>query len=109
MAPLRNRPLIRRAQADADVLDAIDYYLRVSTSAAEGFIDSLEAAYLHIRRHPGSGSPRYAHELNIPGLRFWPCGRYPYLVFYMEKPDRIDVWRVLHGERDIPRWLREEP
>jgi toxin ParE1/3/4 len=109
VAPARNKPLVRRAQADADVLDAIDYYLTVSAAAATGFIDSLEAAYLHIRRHPGTGSPRYAHALNIPGLRFWPCGRYPYLVFYLEQTECIEVWRVLHGERDIPRWLREEP
>ena len=78
----------------------------MSNPAAEGFIDSLEAAYQHIRRHPGTGSPRYAHELNIPGPRFWPCSRYPYWVFYMEQPQHIEVWRVLHGERDIPRWLR---
>jgi toxin ParE1/3/4 len=33
--------------------------------------------------------------------------RYPYLVFYLERPDRIDVWRVLHGERDTPAWMHE--
>jgi toxin ParE1/3/4 len=31
--------------------------------------------------------------------------RYPYLVFYVERDDHIDVWRVLHGQRDIPAWL----
>lgn len=91
------------------MLEAIDYYMTVSSAAAEGFIHSLETAYSHIRRHPGTGSPRYAHELNIPGVRFWPCSRYPYLVFYLEHTERIEVWRVLHGERDIPRWLREGP
>jgi toxin ParE1/3/4 len=24
----------------------------------------------------------------------------------VEHSDRIDVWRVLHGERDIPAWMR---
>ena len=55
----------------------------------------------------GTGSNRYAHELNLPGLKFWPLTRYPYLVFYVERPDRIDVWRVLHGQRDIPAWMQE--
>ncbi|ENO88947.1 plasmid stabilization system [Thauera aminoaromatica S2] len=32
--------------------------------------------------------------------------RYPYLVFYVERADHIDVWRVLHGERDIPAWMQ---
>lgn len=46
-------PLVRRARADADVTDAIDYYLAESPAAALGFMDALEAAYEHIRRAPG--------------------------------------------------------
>ncbi len=49
-----------------------------------------------------------ALELDLPELRSWPLKRYPFLVFYVEQPDHIDVWRVLHGQRDIPSWLREE-
>ena len=102
-----SQPLVRRARADADVLEAIDHYLVESSAAALGFVDALEAAYAHIRRAPATGSPRYAHELNLPGLRFWSLKRYPYLVFYVERADRIEVWRVLHGQRDLPRWLQE--
>lgn len=51
--------------------------------------------------------PRYAHELALPGLLYWPLRRYPYLVFYVERDDHVDVWRVLHGVRDIPEWLIE--
>lgn len=101
------KPLIRRARADADVAEAIDYYLAESTTVALHFIDALEAAYEHIRRAPATGSPHYAHELNLPGLRFWRCKRYPYLVFYVERADRIEVWRVLHDKRDIPHWLHD--
>ena len=50
---------------------------------------------------------QYAHELNLPGLRFWPLKRFPYLVFYVEHASHIDVWRVLHGKRDIPVWLQD--
>ena len=70
-------------------------------------IDALEQAYLHNGRHPGIGSPRYGHELNLPGLRSWALKRYPHLVFYVERSDHIDVWRVLHGRRDIPALMRE--
>jgi toxin ParE1/3/4 len=31
---------------------------------------------------------------------------YPYLVFYVESDDHIDVWRVLHASRDIPTWMQ---
>ena len=78
-----------------------------STTVALRFIDALEAAYEHIRRAPATGSPYYAHELNLPGLRVWRCKRYPYLVFYVEHADRIEVWRVLHARRDIPQWLQD--
>ncbi len=101
------KPLIRRAQSDADVADAIDYYLAESPAAALGFVDALETAYQGIQRWPAAGSGRYAFELNLPGLRFRPCKRYPYLIFYVEKTDCIEVWRVLHARRDIPRWLQE--
>lgn len=102
------KPVIPRAQAHRDVDDAIAYYLSEDAEqAALGWIDALEQAYAHIGRHPATGSPRYAHALGIPGLRSWPLGRYPHVVFYVERADHIDVWRVLHGRRDIPAWMQE--
>ena len=78
-------------------------YLNEKTElAALAFVDVLERAFLHIGRHPATGSMRYGYELDLPGLRCWPVKRYPYLVFYVERADHIDVWRVLHGKRDIP-------
>lgn len=103
-----SKAVVPRDRAKRDVEDAIDYYLGENApEAALGFIDALEQAYKHIGRYPGTGSSRYAHELNLPGLRFWPLRRYPYLLFYVERSDHVDVWRVLHGQRDIPAWMSE--
>ena len=100
---MKTKPLIPREQANRDIDEALAYYLNEGTEAAAlGFIDFLEQAYLHIARHPATGSLHYAHELNLPSLRFWPLKRYPYLVFFVEHPTHIDIWRVLHGKRDIP-------
>lgn len=105
---MRAKPVVPRELARRDVEDAVAHYLAEDAeSAALGFIDALERAYSHIGRHPATGSPRHAHELNLAGLRSWPLTRYPYLVFYVEHPDHIDVWRVLQGQRDIPAWMRE--
>ena len=88
--------------------EALGHYLREGeVQAALGFIDELERAYGHIAQFPASGSLRYGWELEMPGLRSWPLNRYPYLVFYRERGDHIDVWRVLHGRRDIAAWMRE--
>ncbi|WP_298720091.1 type II toxin-antitoxin system RelE/ParE family toxin [uncultured Ferrovibrio sp.] len=103
---MKPKPIIPREQANRDVDDAIAFYLNEGAEqAALGFIDALELTYTHIRQMPASDSPRYAHELNLPGLRCWPLSHYPYLVFYVETADRIDIWRILHGQRDIPAWM----
>jgi toxin ParE1/3/4 len=105
---MRVRPVVPRAQARRDIEEAIAHHLAEdSAQAAMGFVDALEQAFAHIGRHPAAGSPRYAHELNLPGLRCWPLERYPHLVFYVERDDHVDVWRILHGQRDIPAWMQE--
>ena len=71
------------------------------------YVEALEAAVRHIGLNPATGSPRYATELGLPGLRFWPLKRFPTLVFYAEHQDHVDVWRVLHGQHDIPAWLAD--
>ena len=104
------RSVVLRAAARRDVDEAIAHYLAEGgADVALGFIDALEATFRHIADNPSSGSPRYGHELNLAGLRScsWPLKSYPHLVFYMVGGGHIDVWRVLHGQRDIPAWMRE--
>lgn len=104
---MKAKPVIPRLLANQDVEAAVDYYLSEDAEQAVlGFIDALEKAYAHIARHPASGSSRYAHELDLPDLHYRPLKRYPYLVFYVERNDHIDVWRVLHGMNDIPSWMQ---
>ena len=105
---MKRKPIIPRHVANDDVEQAVAYYVgENATEAALGFIDAVESAYGHLSRHPATGSARYASELGLAGLRAWPLSRFPYLVFYIESGDHIDVWRVLHTERDIPTWLQE--
>lgn len=103
---MKAKPVIPRSAAIQDAESAVDYYLeQQAEQAAFGFIDALKSVYDHIGRHPASGIPRYAHELDLPGLLHWPLKGYPYLVFYVERSDHVDVWRILHSARDIPEWL----
>lgn len=106
---MKVKPVIPRELANRDVDEALTYYLKeAGDQVSLGFVDALEKAYAYLGRHAPTGSPRYAHELNLPGLRMWPLARYPYLVFYVEHNDHIDVWRVLNSQRDFPAWLRDE-
>jgi toxin ParE1/3/4 len=102
------KPIVPREQANRDVDEALEYYFNeAGAQVALDFIDALERAYMHISRHPASGSTRYTVELNLPGLRAWPVKGFPHIVFYVEATDGVDVWRVLHGTRDIPAWMQE--
>ncbi|WP_048441547.1 type II toxin-antitoxin system RelE/ParE family toxin [Caenimonas sp. SL110] len=100
------KAVVPRRRAIVDVEEAVDFYLaEAGEQPALDFIDDLEAAYAHIARHPATGSPRYAHELDVAGLRCWRLRRFPHLVFYFEASGHIDVWRVLHGSRQMADWL----
>ena len=97
------KPVVPRTLAIQDVEDAIGYYLKKDArQAALAFVDALEDAYAILGRHPGIGSARYATELQVPGLRSWSLPRFPYVVFYAERDDHIDVWRVLQDPAGHP-------
>ena len=107
---MRAKPVVLRERARLDIEESADFYLdEGGESVALRFIDALEHAVGHIARHPGTGSPRYAHALNLEGLRCWQLTRFAHLVFYVEHDDHIDVWRVLSERRDIPAWIQEPP
>lgn len=98
--------VVLRDFARRDVEDAVDWFRdEVDTETALRFVDSFDAALNHLSKHPRTGSPRYATELELPGLRSWPLDGFPYPVFYVVADDVVDVWRVLHAHRDVPAWL----
>jgi toxin ParE1/3/4 len=98
---------LRRVAAD-DIDASLEYYLHeAGADVARRFISAVERAFASIGRTPRSGSLRFAYELEIPDLRCWPLSRFPYLVFYVEHPDHVDVWRLLHTRRDIPTTLAD--
>lgn len=102
------KPVVPRARAHHDAEEAIAHYLReAGARTALAFVAALEKTYAGIADRPGIGSPRYAHELDLPGLRHRRLARFPSLVFYIERDDHIDVWRVLDARRDVPEWLVE--
>ena len=100
--------IIPRERANQDIDRAVGHHSsEAGEKVALAFIDALEQAFRHIARYPATGSTRYAHELDLPGLSSWPLKRYPYLIFFVERADHVDVWRILHAERDVAAWLRE--
>jgi toxin ParE1/3/4 len=105
---LKQKSVVPRQRAHLDAEEAVDRYaVEAGIEVALKFIGALQRAYEHLGRHPLLGSPRFGFELSWPGLRTWPVRGFPFLVFYVDLPDRVDVWRVLDARRDIPAWMQE--
>jgi toxin ParE1/3/4 len=99
--------VVPRRLATQDLRDAAAHYAaEVDAATARRFIDAVEQAFALIAGQPSIGSPRYAVELDWPGLRTQPVQRFPYLVFYLEQTEHLDVLCVLHAHRDIPASLQ---
>ena len=77
---MSGKPVVLRERARRDIDEAVEHYLAEAGEAvALDFIDALEDARRQIGEQPATGSPRYAHELDIPGLRFRTVGKFPHL------------------------------
>lgn len=89
------------AAALADEESAIGWYLAEAGSpGAQRFAAALGDSYELLGATPEVGSQRNAHSLGIPGLCAVKVERFPYLVFYIQRPDSVDVLRVLHTRQD---------
>ncbi|MCY3557391.1 MAG: type II toxin-antitoxin system RelE/ParE family toxin [Chloroflexi bacterium] len=106
---MARKPLLLSEPARQDFISIVDFYTaEASFDVARSFRNALRAEFDHIGQFPASGSTRYGPTVDVRGLRSWPVRDFPYLVFYAERGDRIDIHRILHTARDIPTSLRKD-
>ncbi len=95
MLPVRVRALARH-----EIEEAFDWYRKRSPSAAEGFLDAVDDAFLRIMNAP-------EQHLVVHGLlRRALLTSYPYAVYFKLYPNVISVVGVIHGHRHPRTWLR---
>ena len=100
----RPRPGPRRHRGDRrDIArDKLDPTLR--------FYDAAEEAFNRLAALPGLGARVEPEPRRFPGLRFWPIrGFRNYLVLYAPIADGVEVFRVIHGSRNLIQLLRGTP
>ena len=96
-----SKSVITRKRARLDLEIAIDHYKREAGAEVAGaFVDEVRALFASLAAHPALGSPRYAWELDLPGLRAAQLSSYPYLVFYRVSRSAVEVVAVRHGARN---------
>lgn len=82
--------------AREDLINIWKYVSETNEQAADKIIDSFMERFLLISEFPQLGRER--NEL-MEGMRSFPWKRY--IIFYSVKGETIEVFRVLHGARDI--------
>ena len=86
-------------------LQAIARFIhRDNPLAAQLFLEAAYDAFEFLSQNPGLG--RLRADLGFPQVRSWRISGFErYLIFYRELPERIQIWRVLHGARDLHQTL----
>lgn len=95
--------ITRSLRARADVLSIGRRIAEQSQSRATAyrFLDKIDEKIKFLAQHPQAGEARPDLAANV---RVFPVGNY--VIFYRPADDGIEVLRVLHGARDIPRIFR---
>ena len=91
-----------RPLAEADLVERTHHYIRAGGSAlGTRFFDAAIAALRSIEEAPGIGSPRIGELIDVPevrriGVRGFPCG-----WLYVERPQVLDVVRLLVDRQEV--------
>ncbi len=77
--------------------------------AADRFLEAAFGTFEALARMPAMGRKRKFSQERLRDLRsFRIRGFDNYLVFYSPIPRGIEVFHVMHGARDIDRFLEDE-
>jgi toxin ParE1/3/4 len=101
------RRLVQRRAAEQDVAEQLAYIALDRPAVAHRYAIALAGAYERIRRMPEIGVLRAYGPRGLRAIRVWPVpGFQRFLVFYRVTPRTVEIVRVLHSARDIPRVLK---
>ena len=86
--------LVFRREAEAEVLAAFDWYEAKRPGLGREFVAEVDAACTRATAAPGVFPVVYR------GLRRLVLRRFPYVIYFREVEDAVEVFAVLHGRRD---------
>ena len=93
-------------QVICDLQDAVRFVHRGGAGIAQRFLTAAYDTFDELGRFHELGRRR--NDVPHPDLRSWHVrGFRQWLVFYQVEPNRILIWRVLHGARDLSRELAD--
>lgn len=104
--------VVQTPESLADIaLQAVWYADKESAALAERFTAAVQATVRFLATHPRIGKEADYDHPKLAGIRFFLV-RKPFnkhLIFYRVFPETLDIVRVIHGQRDLPRRLLDPP
>ena len=105
-------PVSLSGRAEADLTHQYRWYLdNAGVAVAERFLAAFDATVARLAEHPSLGRSRRFRAPELAGIHSIPVSERfgVHLVFYRTGGATLEVERVIHGARDLPRRLLEQP
>jgi len=81
-----------------DLAGALDYYEPISSKLANRFRRAVNRRLDDVAERPES------FPLDVPPIRFAKIARFPYVFFFVEKPESVSILAIIHGASDPAKW-----
>jgi plasmid stabilization system protein ParE len=94
------RRFILRPRAENDIQAAFEWYESQRAGLGDQFLAAVRERLEAIRNFPDANPVVYR------AIRRAVVSRFPYLIFYVVRPERIAVLAVLHHARNPAVWPR---
>jgi toxin ParE1/3/4 len=103
------RRIIKKPQAEQDLLNHFIYMGRDNETAGVRFLEEAEAAFAKIAEAPNAAPVWESDEPRLENICHKSVYRRfrNYLIFYRFRGDIIKVLTIIHGARDLPNILPE--
>ena len=102
------RRLRRTHQVREDLIAIYAYVYKRSPRAAERVFDAIEASIRALLETPEIGRRWESRDPRLEGMRVVVVTRYPnYLVFFRPVDRDVEIFRVVHGARELERIIEE--
>src|SRR5689334_23846192 len=98
------KPIVLAPDAQAELEAATEWYEARREGLGLRFLLLVDEALLAIEETP-SGFPRWEPDTRF---RKFTMQRFPYLVFYRELDDRVEVVAIAHGAREPGYWRKRK-
>ncbi len=100
--------IVRTPKARRDIIEIATTLGRTSPATEDRFLDALEATLSRLARNPEIGPIVDFASHEPTDLRYALVQRFRnYVIFYRASPNGIEVYRVVHGSRDLDAILGE--